>query len=40
MLARGMITARINSIVPLDIAGEINEKLRGGGLHGKAVVRL
>jgi NADPH:quinone reductase-like Zn-dependent oxidoreductase len=40
MLAGGTITARINSIVPLDSAGEIHERLRGGGLHGKAVVRL
>ena len=40
MLADGTITARIQSTVELDGAGQILEKLRKGGLRGKAVIRL
>jgi NADPH:quinone reductase-like Zn-dependent oxidoreductase len=40
MLADGKITARISTTVELDGAGEILEKLRSGGLRGKAVIRL
>jgi NADPH:quinone reductase-like Zn-dependent oxidoreductase len=40
MLADGTITARIRSTVDLDHAGQIREKLRHGGLGGKAVIRL
>jgi NADPH:quinone reductase-like Zn-dependent oxidoreductase len=40
MLADGTITARIQSTVGLDGAGQILEKLRKGGLRGKAVIRL
>jgi len=40
MLAKGTITARIRSEVELDGAGEILEKVRKGGLRGKAVIRL
>ena len=40
MLADGTITARIGSIVDLDAAGQVLEKLRHGGLHGKAIIRL
>jgi hypothetical protein len=40
MLADGAITARIRSTVDLDGAGQILAKLRGGGLRGKAVIRL
>jgi NADPH:quinone reductase len=40
MLADGTITARIGSIVDLDAAGQVLEKLRHGGLQGKAVIRL
>jgi NADPH:quinone reductase len=40
MLADGTITARVRSIVELDGAGQILEKLRNGGLRGKAVIRL
>ncbi len=40
MLADGTITARIQSTVELDGAGQILEKLRNGGLRGKAVIRL
>jgi hypothetical protein len=40
MLADGMITARIRSTVELDGAGQILERLRQGGLRGKAVIRL
>jgi NADPH2:quinone reductase len=39
MLADGIITARIGSTTQLDSAGEILDKLRHGGLHGKAVIR-
>jgi NADPH2:quinone reductase len=40
MLADGTITARIRSTVGLDGVGQILEKLRQGGLRGKAVIRL
>jgi NADPH:quinone reductase-like Zn-dependent oxidoreductase len=40
MLADGVITARIRSTVDLDGAGQMLEKLRNGGLRGKAVIRL
>ena len=40
MLAEGTITARINATVELDGAGRMLEKLRSGGLPGKAVIRL
>ena len=39
MLADGTITARIGSTTQLDDAGQILDKLRHGGLHGKAVIR-
>ena len=39
MLADGTITARIRSTVELDGAGQMLEKLRNGGLRGKAVIR-
>jgi NADPH:quinone reductase len=40
MLASGTITARVRSTVELDSAGQILERLRSGGLRGKAVIRL
>ena len=40
MLADGIITARIRSIVELDGAAQVLEKLRNGGLRGKAIIRL
>ena len=40
MLAEGTITARIHSIVQPDQIGEMLEKLRTGGLHGKVVIRF
>jgi NADPH:quinone reductase len=40
LLADGTITARITSTVDLDAAGPVLEKLRQGGLRGKAVIRL
>jgi NADPH:quinone reductase-like Zn-dependent oxidoreductase len=40
MLASGTITARIRSTVGLDDAGQILEKLRSGGIRGKAVIRI
>jgi D-arabinose 1-dehydrogenase-like Zn-dependent alcohol dehydrogenase len=40
MLADGAITARIRSIVELDDAGQVLEKLRTGGLRGKAVIHI
>jgi NADPH:quinone reductase len=40
MLADGTITARINSTVGLEAAGQVLDQLRQGGLHGKAVIRL
>ena len=39
MLADGTITARIGSTAQLDGAAQILNKLRHGGLHGKAVIR-
>jgi NADPH:quinone reductase len=39
MLADGTITARIGSTTPLENAGQILDKLRHGGLNGKAVIR-
>jgi NADPH:quinone reductase len=38
MLADSTITARIGSTTQLDNAGQILDKLRHGGLHGKAVI--
>ena len=40
MLANGTITARIGSTVELDGVGQLLDKLRNGGLRGKAVIRL
>jgi NADPH2:quinone reductase len=40
MLAAGEITARIRSTVELNGAGQMLEKLRSGGLRGKAIIRL
>jgi NADPH2:quinone reductase len=40
MLADGTITARIQSTVALDGADQILEKLRKGGLRGKAVIQM
>jgi NADPH2:quinone reductase len=40
MLAAGTITARIRSTVDLDGAAQVIEKLRSGGLSGKALIRL
>ena len=40
LLADRTITARIRSTVELDGVGQILEKLRQGGLRGKAVIRL
>jgi NADPH:quinone reductase-like Zn-dependent oxidoreductase len=40
MLASGAITARIRSAVGLEGTAQILEKLRNGGLRGKAVIRL
>jgi NADPH:quinone reductase-like Zn-dependent oxidoreductase len=40
MLADGTITARIQSTVALDAAGQILEKLHKGGLRGKALIRM
>ncbi|MFZ0313943.1 MAG: NADP-dependent oxidoreductase [Candidatus Korobacteraceae bacterium] len=40
MLAEGKITVRISKTVDLDGAGEILQKLRSGGLKGKAVIRV
>jgi NADPH:quinone reductase len=40
MLADGTITVRIRSTVELVGAGQMLEKLRNGGLRGKAVIRL
>jgi len=40
MLADGTITARIRSTVELDGAAQILEKLRNGGIRGKAVIRI
>jgi hypothetical protein len=40
MLADGAITARIRSTVGLDGTAEMLERLRQGGLGGKAVIDL
>jgi NADPH:quinone reductase len=40
LLADGTITARIRSTAALDGAGQLLEKLRNGGLRGKAVIHL
>jgi NADPH:quinone reductase len=40
MLADGTITARIHAIIQPDHIGEMLEKLRSGGLHGKAVIHF
>jgi NADPH:quinone reductase len=40
MIAEGTITARIRSTVELDGVAQMLEKLRHGGLRGKAVIRL
>ena len=40
MLAAGTITARVRSTVALDGAAGVIEKLRSGGLRGKAVIRI
>jgi NADPH:quinone reductase-like Zn-dependent oxidoreductase len=40
MLAEGKITVRISATVDLDGAAEILQKLRSGGLRGKAVIRV
>lgn len=40
MLADGAISARISATVELEAAGQILEKLRKGGLRGKALIRL
>src|SRR6476620_33310 len=40
MLAHGAIAARIRSMVELGDAGQMLEKLRSGGIRGKAVIRL
>jgi len=40
MAAEGTITVRIGSTVELEGAGQMLEKLRSGGLHGKAVIRI
>jgi uncharacterized protein YidB (DUF937 family) len=39
-LAEGTITPRIRSTVELGGAGQMLEKLRNGGLRGKAVIRF
>jgi NADPH:quinone reductase-like Zn-dependent oxidoreductase len=40
MLVDGTITARVRSTVGLDGAADVIEKLRSGGLRGKAVIRI
>jgi NADPH:quinone reductase-like Zn-dependent oxidoreductase len=40
LLAAGTITARVRATADLDGAGQILDKLRDGGLRGKAVIRL
>ena len=40
MLAEGTITTRIASVIELDGVAQTLEKLRSGGFHGKAVIRL
>jgi NADPH2:quinone reductase len=40
MLADGAITARIHYTIQPDDIDEMRERLRDGGLHGKAVIRF
>jgi NADPH:quinone reductase len=40
MLADGTITARMHSTIQPEHIGEMREKLRNGGLHGKVVIRF
>ena len=40
MLAGGVITARVSASVDLNAAGDLLERIRTGGLHGKAVIRM
>jgi len=40
MLADSTITARIHSTIQPGHIGEVFEKLRSGGLHGKTVIRF
>lgn len=40
MLVAGTITARIACVAGLESAGQVIEKLRSGGLRGKAIIRL
>lgn len=40
MLAEGIVSARIRSVVGLDEAGAVLDQLRRGGIHGKAIIRL
>jgi NADPH:quinone reductase-like Zn-dependent oxidoreductase len=40
MVADGTITARIRTTVELEGAGQVLEKLRSGGLSGKAVIHI
>ncbi len=40
MLEDGIITARVRTIARLEEAGQVIEKLRNGGLSGKAVIRI
>ena len=40
MLVDGTIIPRIHSTIQPDHIGEAREKLRNGGLHGKAVIRF
>ena len=40
LLSQGTITARVGAAFELDGAGQMLEKLRKGGLRGKAVIRL
>lgn len=40
MLADGVISARIRSVVELEAAGKMLEEIRHGGLRGKAIVRI
>jgi NADPH:quinone reductase-like Zn-dependent oxidoreductase len=40
LLAAGAITARITTTEPLDAAGALLDRLRQGGVRGKAVIRM
>ena len=40
LLAAGTITARVTTTEPLDAAGPLLDRLRHGGVHGKAVIRI